>query len=61
MIDGEGVCDVDARGFNWKRGDVICVPAGSTMTCRTAAESYLLRVSDDPLFRNLGWLRDVPL
>ena len=59
-IEGEGACDVDERGFVWRRGDVVAVPSGCTMTCRTSAESFLLRVSDEPLFQKLAWLRAVP-
>lgn len=60
VIEGEGACDVDERGFVWRRGDVVAVPSGCTMTCRTSAESHLLRVSDEPLFRTLSWLRAIP-
>lgn len=60
VIDGEGACDVDERGFVWRRGDVIAVPAGCRMICRTAAETCLLRVSDAPVLQNLGWLRAIP-
>jgi gentisate 1,2-dioxygenase len=59
-IEGEGAADVDERGFVWQRGDVIAVPAGCRLTCRTTAESFLLRVSDEPVLRDLGWLRAIP-
>ena len=61
VIEGEGACDVDERGFVWGRGDVIAVPSGSTMICRTSADSTLLRVGDEPLFERTGWLRPVPV
>jgi gentisate 1,2-dioxygenase len=60
-IEGEGACDVDERGFVWARGDVIAVPSGATMICRTSADSTLLRVDDEPLFERAGWLRSVPV
>jgi gentisate 1,2-dioxygenase len=59
-IDGEGACSVDERGFVWRRGDVIAVPAGCRMICRATAQSHLLRVSDEPLLQALGWLRAIP-
>ena len=60
VIEGEVACDVDERVFVWRRGDVVAVPSGYTMTCRTSTESFLLRVSDEPLFQNLDWLRAIP-
>ena len=60
VMEGEGACDVDERAFVFKRGDVIAVPAACRMICRTTAETYLLRVSDEPLLRDLGWLRAIP-
>ncbi len=59
VMAGEGACDVDERDFVWNRGDVIAVPSGCAMTCRASTESYLLRVSDAPLFRSLAWLRPI--
>lgn len=59
VMAGEGASDVDERGFVWTRGDVVAVPSGCAMTCRTSAESYLLRVSDAPLLRSLAWLRSI--
>ena len=60
VIKGDGACTVDERGFVWTRGDVIAVPTGCTMVCRTTEDSYLLKVADEPLFRDLGWLRPIP-
>ena len=59
VMEGEGACDVEERAFVFARGDVIAVPAACRMTCRTTAETILLRVSDEPVFRDLGWLRAI--
>jgi len=57
VIEGRGACTVDEHGFVWTKGDVIAVPTGCTMMCRTTEDSYFLKVADEPLFQHLGWLR----
>jgi len=59
VMEGDGASDIDQRGFVWSRGDVMSVPSGCAMTCRTSTQSYLLRVSDAPLLRSLDWLRPI--
>lgn len=60
IMQGEGVSVVDGERFSWHRGDVIAVPSGSEHRYEGLTEAHLLRVSDESLFRYLGWLRNVP-
>jgi gentisate 1,2-dioxygenase len=48
---------IDGREFEWRRGDVFVLPAWHTHAYRTLEPSTLLRVTDEPLMRKLGWLR----
>jgi gentisate 1,2-dioxygenase len=58
VIEGHGVASIDAREFEWRRGDVLVAPAWRTHTWRALECSLLLRVSDEPVLRKLGWLRE---
>ncbi len=60
VMQGSGTSLVDGLSFDWRRGDTIAVPTGCEHTCRPATQSYLLRVTDEPVFRQLGWLRPAP-
>lgn len=60
VMQGRGKSVVDGRSFLWERGDVIAAPTGSAHRCEAFEESILLRVSDESLFRHLGWLRPIP-
>lgn len=58
VIDGAGVSDIDGRTFAWERGDVLVAPAWRPHShCATTAKAHLLRVTDEPALRHLGWLR----
>lgn len=60
VMQGAGGALVDDRSFEWARGDIVAVPAGCAHTWRPSTRSHLLRVTDEKLFRQLGWLRPVP-
>jgi gentisate 1,2-dioxygenase len=60
VMQGGGSVSVDDRVFEWGRGDIVAVPTGCAHAWRPATQSHLLRVTDEPLFRGLGWMRPVP-
>lgn len=59
MVGGGEACFADVS-FSWKRGDVIAAPSGRGYTFTAREQSYLLRVSDEPLMKFLDWLRPIP-
>ena len=60
VMQGEGTSVIDSETFEWARGDALAFPAGAEHVITARSESYILRASDEPLMRALGWLRPVP-
>jgi gentisate 1,2-dioxygenase len=58
-MQGTGRAMIDEATFNFARGDVMAAPSSSAQRFEADEECYLLRVSDEPLLRFLGWLRDI--
>jgi gentisate 1,2-dioxygenase len=58
VIQGEGSSTIGGSVFRWKRGDVLAAPAWREYRHQADAESYLLRVTDEPLMRRLNWYRE---
>jgi gentisate 1,2-dioxygenase len=58
VIEGEGVSTIGGKAFPWKRGDVLAAPAWQECRHQADSESYLLRVTDEPLMRRLNWFRE---
>jgi gentisate 1,2-dioxygenase len=58
VIEGAGLTQVDGIPFGWYRGDVIVVPAWRPSSHRATQRSHLLRITDEPMLRALGWLRN---
>jgi gentisate 1,2-dioxygenase len=56
--EGSGTTTVDGETFAWSRGDVIAAPAWRDVTHATKTGATLFCMSDEPLMRMLGWLRD---
>lgn len=56
-VEGSGVAEVDGQPFAWSRGDTIAIPAWRPFRLLADSEAVLLRVSDEPVMRKLGWLR----
>ena len=57
VAHGSGVTVVEGESFDWRRGDVISVPAWRAH-CHMANEvAILFRVSDEPVMQRLGFLR----
>ena len=57
VIDGRGRSHIDGSRFDWQRGDVFVVPAWRPHECHALERSHLFRVTDEPLFARLHWLR----
>ena len=57
VIEGQGTSVIDGQEFWWGRGDVFVVPSWNTHSYNPQTLSYLLRVTDEPVMKRLGWLR----
>jgi gentisate 1,2-dioxygenase len=55
VVEGSGSSRVGEREFSWERGDMIAAPAWQDQQHGAGADTILLRVSDEPLMRMLGW------
>jgi gentisate 1,2-dioxygenase len=60
VIQGDGTSVIDGQRFAWSRGDVFVVPAWRPHTFTVARRSFLLRVTDERVMKQLGWLRREP-
>jgi gentisate 1,2-dioxygenase len=58
VVRGEGTTEVDGEHFDWRRGDVIVVPAWREYTHHSAAGAVLFRANDEPVMSKLGFLRE---
>jgi len=59
VMQGKAQATIDGVTFDASRADVIAAPSSSSQLWRAEEECYLLRVSDEPLMRFLGWLRPI--
>lgn len=57
VVQGSGKTIVDGETLEWQRGDVIAVPAWRPYQHEAFESSYLVRSSDEPVFRALNLLR----
>lgn len=57
VVEGSGKTVVDGETLEWQRGDVIAVPAWRPYRHEAFEPSYLVRTSDEPVFRALNLLR----
>ncbi|WP_299791432.1 cupin domain-containing protein [Ramlibacter sp.] len=55
VVQGSGRSRSGEREFTWSRGDMIAAPAWQDQQHVADEDSILLRVSDEPLMRMLGW------
>ena len=60
IMQGEGTSEMEPERFQWRRGDALASPSGTPHTLTATTESYILRATDEPVLRALGWLREVP-
>lgn len=57
-VEGEGETVVEGKSFPWRRGDVLAVPSWLGHFHRSDKAAVLFRVTDEPAFTKLGFLRD---
>jgi gentisate 1,2-dioxygenase len=57
VISGEGSSVIDEQRFVWSSSDVFVVPAWRPHTYTVKRRSFLLRVTDERVMKQLGWLR----
>lgn len=55
VVQGSGRSRIGEREFAWERGDMIAAPAWQPQQHGAAEDAILVRVSDEPLMRMLGW------
>lgn len=55
VVQGRGRSEIGGRSFDWNRGDMIAAPCWHEQRHEAAEDAILLRVSDEPLMRMLGW------
>jgi gentisate 1,2-dioxygenase len=58
VVQGSGTTEVEGRTMSWNRGDVIVVPAWREHLHRSDGGAVLFRVTDEPVMRKLGFLRE---
>ncbi|MCW3834427.1 cupin domain-containing protein [Sphingomonas canadensis] len=60
VVRGSGTAEIDGATLDWAFGDTIAVPAWRPHRFFSGEGAVLLRVSDEPVMRKLGWLRSEP-
>lgn len=55
VVQGSGRSRIGEREFDWERGDMIAAPGWNDEVHVASEDTVLLRVSDEPLMRMLGW------
>jgi gentisate 1,2-dioxygenase len=58
VAKGSGTTVVEGSTLNWSRGDVIVMPAWHEHAHRSDDGAVLFRVTDEPVMRKLGFLRE---
>ena len=58
VAKGAGTTDVGGVKLSWSRGDVVVVPAWQEHVHRSENGAVLFRVTDEPVMRKLGFLRE---
>ena len=54
---GTGRSEIDGAAFSWSRGDVMAIPAWRPFAHRAETDAVLFAMTDEPVMRQLGWLR----
>ena len=57
VAQGTGRTVVDGEAFSWSRGDVLAIPAWRSFAHRAEGDAVLFVMTDEPVMRQLGWLR----
>jgi gentisate 1,2-dioxygenase len=57
VVRGSGTTTIDGERFEWTRGDVMAAPAWRPHFHEAFDEAILLRVTDEPVMKRLGFYR----
>jgi gentisate 1,2-dioxygenase len=57
VVRGNGMSTIDGERFAWSRGDVMAAPAWRPHFHEASDDTILLRVTDEPVMRRLGFYR----
>jgi gentisate 1,2-dioxygenase len=57
VVRGSGTTTIDGERFAWTRGDVMAAPAWRSHFHEAADDAILLRVTDEPVMKRLGFYR----
>ncbi|VCU71494.1 Gentisate 1,2-dioxygenase [Pigmentiphaga humi] len=57
VVKGSGTATSGEHAFDWNPGDMIAIPSWHDHHVHASSDATLLRVSDAPLMRMLGWER----
>ncbi|MBC7202372.1 MAG: cupin domain-containing protein [Pusillimonas sp.] len=57
VLKGKGSSEINGQLFAWERGDMLVAPSWVSQVHTAGEDALLIRVSDEPLMRWLGWLR----
>jgi gentisate 1,2-dioxygenase len=60
VIEGRGESLIEGRRYAWSAGDMMVVPSWYLQEHVAHENAVLLRVSDEPVMRMLGWYRQQP-
>ena len=58
VVQGSGTTEADGTKLSWNRGDVIVVPSWREHVHRSDIGAVLFRVTDEPVMKKLGFLRE---
>lgn len=58
VLEGRGTTRCGDTEMHWERGDMIAMPAWRSYQHKVDGDAHLVRVSDEPVMRALGLLRD---
>ncbi len=58
VVQGSGTTEADGERLEWRRGDVIVVPAWQGHVHHSNDGAVLFRVTDEPVMSKLGFLRE---
>ncbi|QIM48071.1 cupin domain-containing protein [Pusillimonas sp. DMV24BSW_D] len=57
VLAGKGRSDINGQSFDWEKGDMLAAPSWVTQVHTANEDALIIRVSDEPLMRWLGWYR----
>ncbi|MDB5823359.1 MAG: hypothetical protein JWR21_2063, partial [Herminiimonas sp.] len=60
VIEGRGESLIEGQRYAWSAGDMMVVPSWYEQEHVAQEDAVLLRVSDEPVMRMLGWFRQSP-